>query len=285
MILDRYEVETLLNQPVAGEVPHVPTLARSRGAALRALPANTEQVIGRLCARTEANAVDDKPLVIAVIGTQRRAGSTTLSLAMAGRFARTDTSSVIVDFDTLDPEITRAFAKGSAGIPALLSYLSQPQSNGAMLTSHQRKRKVDPTSIFSATPNDRVRVLGIGADPDTMTLRRSEISRILDYAASDVGVVIADAGSLPDTATAEQLIRIADCVVLAVPVKRLRASTLEGVERILAGRCELLLPVITHPGRSRWSFRSGKPAQERAATADTDNDVDSDDYVDEPARS
>ncbi|HEV8298921.1 MAG TPA: hypothetical protein VGQ20_16560 [Acidimicrobiales bacterium] len=287
MILDRYEVETALNLPVAGELIYTPALARSRTAALRQLPSSIEQVVGRLCARAEANASDDRPLVIAVIGTQRRAGTSTLTLAMAGRFARTDTSAVVVDFDTQDPEITRLFAAGSAGIPALLSYLNQPQSNGAMLTSHQRARKVDPTSIFSSTPNNRVRVLGIGADPDTLTLRRTELSRVLEYASHDVGVVIADAGALPDTAAAEQLVRLADCVVLAVPVRRLRAATLEAVERLLSGRVELLLPVITHPGRSRWAFRRRTPSQPSAAATEpvAELEDDLDDLADEPARS
>jgi capsular polysaccharide biosynthesis protein/Mrp family chromosome partitioning ATPase len=230
-VLDRYEAETVLNQPIAGELVHAGGLTRSRAAALYELPSALEQVVSRVCARAQANAVDDRPLVIAVVGTQRNAGTTTLALAMAGRFARTDLNSVIIDFDSHDPELTELFASETGGIPTVLSYLGQPSSNGAPMSANTRARRIDPTTIFASTPSDRVRIIGAGADHDTLTLRRSEISRILEFAARDVEVVIADAGSLPDAAAAEQLVRIADCVVLAIPLSKLRASTLDTIER------------------------------------------------------
>ena len=261
MILDRFEVEQVLGQPVAGDLGHLAAFGRSRAAALDPLPPAHEQVVARLAARAEANAIDERPLVIAVVGTQRRAGTTTLALTLAGRFARTDVSSVLIDFDFDDPEITRTFAAGSAGIPQLLTYLNQNgDSNGAaVLTSGGRARRIDPTTIFSGTPTDRVRVIGMGNDPDTLALRRSELARVLEYASTDVGVVIVDVGSLPDAAVAEQLVRLADCVVLAVPLKRLRAATLEANNRLLSGRTQLLLPVITAPARFRASRRGGEP--------------------------
>jgi Mrp family chromosome partitioning ATPase len=61
-----------------------------------------------------------------VVGTQRNAGTTTLALSMAGRFARTDLNSVIIDFDSHDPELTELFASETGGIPTVLAYLSQP---------------------------------------------------------------------------------------------------------------------------------------------------------------
>ena len=128
-------------------------------------------------------------------------------------------------------------------------------------------RRIDPTTIYASTPVDRVRIIGAGADHDTLTLRRSEITRILDFAARDVDVVIADAGSLPDGAAAEQLVRIADCVVLAVPLSKLRASVLDTTARLLSGRSELILPVLTHPGRSKFSGRS-TPAPKATEQAD-----------------
>jgi capsular polysaccharide biosynthesis protein len=270
-VLDRYEAETVLNQPIAGELVHAGGLTRSRAAALYELPSALEQVVSRICARAQANAVDDRPLVIAVVGTQRHAGTTTLALSMAGRFARTDLNSVIIDFDSHDPELTELFASETGGIPTVLSYLSQPSSNGQPMAPNTRSRRIDPTTIFASTPSDRVRIIGAGADHDTLTLRRSEIARILEFAARDVEVVIADAGSLPDAAAAEQLVRIADCVVLAIPLAKLRASTLDTSARLLSGRSELILPVITHPGRSKYSRRgtpSGPKAAPHAAPAD-----------------
>ncbi|HEX7095056.1 MAG TPA: Wzz/FepE/Etk N-terminal domain-containing protein [Acidimicrobiales bacterium] len=258
-VLDRYEAETVLNQPVAGELVQANSLTRSRAAALYELPSALEQVISRICARAQANAVDDRPLVIAVVGTQRHAGTTTLALAMAGRYARTDLNSVIIDFDSHDPELTRLFAAGTGGIPTVLSYLGQPSSNGPVSPSN-RSRRIDPTTIYASTPVERVRIIGAGSDHDMLTLRRSEISRILEFAARDVDVVIADAGSLPDAAAAEQLVRLADCVVLAVPLRKLRAATLDTTARLLSGRSELILPVITHPARSRFGARSQAPA-------------------------
>jgi capsular polysaccharide biosynthesis protein len=269
-VLDRYEAETVLNQPIAGELVHAGGLTRSRAAALYELPPALEQVVSRICARAQANAADDRPLVIAVVGTQRHAGTTTVALAMAGRFARTDLNSVIIDFDSHDPELTELFAPDAGGIPTVLSYLGQPSSNGQPMSSHARSRRVDPTMIFASTPSDRVRIIGAGADHDTLTLRRSEISRILDFASRDVEVVIADAGSLPDAAAAEQLVRVADCVVLAMPLSKLRASTLDTTARLLSGRSELILPVITHPGRSKFTAR---PVHTAKTTVADDDDL------------
>lgn len=251
-VLDRYEAETVLNQPVTGELVQASALTRSRAAALYELPSALEQVVSRICVRAQANAVDDRPLVIAVVGTQRNAGTTTLALAMAGRYARTDLNSVIIDFDSHHPELTELFAADTGGIPTVLSYLGQPSSNGAPMSPNARSRRIDPTTIFASTPVERVRIIGAGTGHDMLTLRRSEIARILEFASRDVEVVIADAGSLPDAAAAEQLVRLADCVVLAVPLRKLRASTLDTTARLLSGRSELILPVITHPSRSKF---------------------------------
>lgn len=277
-VLDRYEAETVLNQPVAGELIQANSLTRSRAAALYELPSALEQVVSRICARAQANAVDDRPLVIAVVGTQRHAGTTTLALAMAGRYARTDLNSVIIDFDSHDPELTELFAAGTGGIPTVLSYLGQPSANGAPMSPNARSRRIDPTTIYASTPVERVRIIGAGSDHDMLTLRRSEIARILEFASRDVEVVIADAGSLPDAAAAEQLVRLADCVVLAVPLRKLRASTLDTTARLLSGRSELILPVITHPGRSKFGGgRSGAPAS--AAKKGTDAEAEELDVV------
>jgi Mrp family chromosome partitioning ATPase len=258
MVIDRYEIETILATPLAGDFAKSSALARSRVAALQDLPAPQEQVASRLAARAQANAVDDRALVVAVVGTQRGAGVSTLALALAGRFARTDNNVVLIDFDTHDPELTRSLASGTSGMPALLSYLEHASSSLGTRGSY-----IDPTTIFAGTPVDRVRVLGVGSDPDTLSLRRSEISRILEYSAGDVDVVIADAGSLPDAAAADQLLRHADCVVLAVPMRRLRAATLETVGRLVASRSELVLPVVTHPTRRRRRGRRTNGAQDR----------------------
>jgi hypothetical protein len=56
-----------------------------------------------------------------------------------------------------------------------------------------------------------------------------------------------------------------------VPLKKLRAATLDTTARLLSGRNELILPVITHPsrGRSRKKAATAAPAA-RAPQSDLD---------------
>jgi capsular polysaccharide biosynthesis protein/cellulose biosynthesis protein BcsQ len=260
-VLDRYQIETELNLPVAGELGNVGVFNQAPMVALDQLPPHAERLVTRVCSRAEAHVAENKALIVAVVGTQKRAGTTMLSLAMAGRFARTDNNVVLIDFDQQDPELTDiAGGYDDGGIPALVSYLGH-SGNGEGTGMVERAWRIDPTTIYTSTPNRRVRVLGVGSDPDGQAVRRSEIARVLDHASSDMSVVVVDGGSLLDTAAAEQLVRLADCVVLAMPAHRLKTSTLEASGRLLVNRTELLLPVITHPRRRAANRRRHRPVE------------------------
>jgi hypothetical protein len=76
---------------------------------------------------------------------------------------------------------------------------------------------------------------------------------VLTYLGTDANVVVVDGGPLFESASAEQLLRLVDCVVLVAPARRLRASTLEATARLIAGSADKVLPVLSHT--SKWSFK------------------------------
>jgi hypothetical protein len=59
---------------------------------------------------------------------------------------------------------------------------------------------------------------------------------------------------------------------VAVPLSKLRASVLDTTARLLSGRSELILPVITHPGRSKFTGRGAAPAA-KAPQDDDDTEL------------
>ena len=257
-VLDRYEAETVLNQPMAGELIHAGGLTTvAGGSALRA--AVCARTGGQSHLRPGAGERGRRPAARHRRGrhaAQRRQRRRS-ALAMAGRFARTDLNSVIIDFDSHDPELTELFAVGDRRHPdrAVVPEPAVEQRCTDVVEQSARAASIRPRS----SPARRATGCASSAPAPTTTRSRCDAPRsprILEFAARDVEVVIADAGSLPDAAAAEQLVRIADCVVLAVPLSKLRASALDTTARLLSGRSELILPVITHPGRSKFSGRS-----------------------------
>ncbi len=237
-VLDELSVGELLGTPVVAEMPHYRSLARNMLAAFRALPRSAVPVIDQLCVRSEAKAKLQGKLVVAVVGTQRGAGASTLALAMAERFATSGSAVVLVDADVRDPAVTEVFnGERNGGIPAVLA------NDGALVDKQG-------FTVFTKTMDPRVSVLGLGASNRMSTLKRDNVANIIEAAARKAQVIVVDGGPALDLASTIQLTRLADAVVLATPISRQKVHELQDLGRQLSQVTDKLLPVITIPAKA-----------------------------------
>jgi len=205
-VIDTSQVEDVLGQPIAVRIRRLRGLAGPRPELMRSLPGAAEGSVDLLCVRAEANAEPTKALRVAVIGTEHGAGSTTLAVAMAGRFARKGSTVVLVDADQNDPEISEAFhTGGDAGLPALLARVDRISE--IKMTGVDRRRGTTHAGnrpVFTTIDPD-LRVLGLGPKLGNTVLRRSNVPALLDRLANEAQVIVFDAGPLLDAATTVQL--------------------------------------------------------------------------------
>ena len=266
-VMDVTQVEEMLGQPIAAKVGRNRGLAAARPDVIRMLPNAAEGAIDLLCVRAEANASPTSSLRIAVIGTQRGAGATTLAVAIAGRFARKGSTVVLVDADQNDPEVSDAFrATGDAGLPALLARadrISDVKFSGTDRRPRSATHAGNRPVYTPVTPD--LRILGQGPKLTQPVLRRSNVPALLERLDNEAQVIVFDAGPLLDAATTVQIASAVDAIVLAVPVRRQRVSSLEAVARQLQTREGELLPVITSPDRRR---QGGRRRDEAAPVVD-----------------
>ncbi len=236
-VLDVDTASEILAAPVVSELPHYRSLARQPLAAFQSLPRSAVPVIDQLCVRAEAKARINEPLTVAVVGTQRNAGATTLALAMAERFAGAGSSVVLVDADVRDPRITALFNAGQdGGVPAVVL------NDGALIDQRGR-------SVFTRTMDPEVSVLGLGSNRGAASLRRDTVASVLEAARRKAQIVVVDGGPALDLASTLQLTAMADAVVLAVPLSRQKSDALSDLSRQLDSVRQKLLPVITSPSR------------------------------------
>ncbi len=237
-VLDVDTASEILAAPVVSELPHYRSLARQPLAAFQALPRSAVPVIDQLCVRAEAKARINEPLTVAIVGTQRNAGTTTLALAMAERFAGAGSSVVLVDADVRDPRITALFnASQDGGVPAVVV------NDGALIDQRGR-------SVFTRTMDPEVSVLGLGSNRGAASLRRDTVASVLEAARRKAQIVVVDGGPALDLASTLQITAMADAVVLAVPLSRQKSDSLSDLSRQLDSVRDKLLPVVTSP--SRW---------------------------------
>jgi receptor protein-tyrosine kinase len=247
-VLDEVSAGELLGAPVVSEIPHYRSLARNPIAAFQALPRSAVPTIDQLCVRAEALAPINEPLTVAVTGTMRSAGSTTLALAMAERFAAGGASVVLVDADVRDPRITALFnATADGGVPAVIA-------TGGSLTDVQGR------SALTRTMDPAVSVLGLGPNRGSAALRRDTVPTVLEGAHRKADIVVVDGGPVLDLASTIYAASLADAVVLAVPLARQKADALADMARQLGSVRHKLLPVVTAPSR--------RPAKGKVVRAD-----------------
>ena len=236
-VLDEDTASEILAAPVVSELPHYRSLARHPLAAFQSLPRSAVPIIDQLCVLAEAKASIDQPLAVVVVGTQRGAGATTLSLAMAERFAAGGSSVVLVDADVRDPRITAIFnASADGGVPAVVA------NEGALIDQRGR-------SVFTRTMDPEVSVLGLGANRGHASLRRDTVASVLEAARRKAQIVVVDGGPALDLASTLQLTALCDAVVLAVPLSRQKLDSLADLSRQLGEVRGRLLPVVTSPAR------------------------------------
>lgn len=255
------QVGHALGHPVVGTFRRSRHLAGQRTKALSTLPTSTLGVIDQLCVRAEANAGSNGTLTVAVVGTERNAGCTTLAAALAGRFAASGTRVLLIDADQHEPELTRELGGArSGGIPALLATTDTGATAGT-----RRARRAE--SIYTPTPEPDVMLLGHGSNLDAATLHRTEVRPLLEVTSSDSPLITVDAGSVLDSAVAVQFCHQVDTVVLAVPMRRQRKDGLEVVSRQLRGSRATILPVVTEPHRRAHRGREAAVVATASATA------------------
>lgn len=236
-VLDVDTASEILEAPVVSELPHYRSLARQPLAAFQSLPRSAIPVVDQLCVRAEAKARINEPLTVAVVGTQRNAGATTLALGMAERFASGGSSVVLVDADVRDPRVTALFnATHDGGVPAVVL------NDGALIDQRGR-------SVFTRTMDPEVSVLGLGSSRGAASLRRDTVASVLEAARRKAQIVVVDGGPALDLASTLQLIAMADAVVLALPLSRQKSDGLSDVSRQLGSVRDKLLPVVTSPSR------------------------------------
>lgn len=236
-VLDEVSAGEILGSPVVSEFPHYRSLARNPLAAFQALPRSAVPTVDQLCVRAEAMARIGEPLVVAVTGTMRSAGSTTLALAMAERFAAGGASVVVIDGDVRDPRVTALFnATADGGVPSVIA------SDGAL--TDQRGR-----SAFTRTMDPAVSVLGLGPNRGSAALRRDTVPAVLAAARRKAEIIVVDGGPVLDLASTLQFAVLADAVVLAVPLARQKGDALLDLSRQLGPVAAKLLPVVTAPSR------------------------------------
>lgn len=236
-VLDDVSAGDLIGAPLVSEFPHYRSLARNPLAAFQALPRSAVPTIDQLCVRAEALARLDEPLTVVVTGTMRSAGSTTMSLAMAERFAAGGASVVLVDADVRDPRVTALFnATADGGVPSVIAH------DGALVDQRGR-------SAFTRTMDPAVSVLGLGPNRGSASLRRDTVPSVLEAARRKAEIVVVDGGPVLDLASTIQFAALADAVVLAIPMARQKADSLNDMGRQLESVRHKLLPVATAPSR------------------------------------
>ncbi len=237
-VLDGAHASHVLDHPIVGSFARVRSISKQPVSALSSLPPSATPVINELCVRAEGNAEVGRPLTIVVVGTQRNAGTTTLAMAMAGRFANHGSKVLIVDADSRRSSLSRLFrTTPQTSIPALISEF----------TSGRTSRD----AVIKGTQVAEVNVVGLGDKSSAAALRRDTISTLLDAASKYAEVIIFDGGPVLDAATTLHLCNVVDAVVLAIPIGDQRGSSLRVVRQQLGNIRGVLLPVLTHPTHKR----------------------------------
>lgn len=257
LALSRDDVEAALKHPLVGRVPKIRSARRHPSLLLVSLPKSVEDVVDQLRVSSEAHAGIAGSVSVAVVGTQRCAGSTTVALALAGRFAASGARVALIDADAQRADLTLLFdAAAHGGIPSLLA----GEAGGSEVDNGARRRGRRPRGAYASTNVTDVSLLGHGPRLDQPAMHRSDAPRLVAAVTESFQAAVVDAGSLLDSALAQQLASNVDAVVVCVPLRDQRVDRLHRIERLLSDLPALVLPVLTdtRPGLlTRLSGRTG----------------------------
>ncbi|HSP28099.1 MAG TPA: hypothetical protein VLN74_06075, partial [Ilumatobacteraceae bacterium] len=235
-VLDTDEVEDALGTPIAATIPRSSQFADRSRLLADPLSGSLVPIINELCVRAEASETDGG-LTVAVIGTDAAAGVTTVAAAMAAHFGDQGVDVLLVDLDTTHPELSRLAGVESNASAALFrpdrASKSRP-TGGTML-----QMTVD--AVRTNAPG--VSFAGVGTEPGRIS--RDAMEQVVEATRRSADVVVLDGGAMLDAASSVRLAELVDVVVLAVPMKRVRSSTLAIVGQRLRLSPATVLPVIT----------------------------------------
>ncbi len=252
-LLDEVHATEVLGIPVVAKIKRSGALKRDPLVAFNRLPQDLIAGVDQIAVQAEALAEIDRPLTIAVVGSQRGAGTTTTAVALAARFAAAEYSVLVVDADRRDPWISEVFASSDhGGLPALIG-----------------QTPVGVDKIFSRTSEPDVRVLGLAGNG--AALRRETVPLLVERAREAANVIIFDGGPLLDAASSVELTNIVDAVVLCVPLATARVDDLSIVTRQVTGVAGRVLPVLTGPSQGtagRQPVSSNLGADSRGVTGE-----------------
>jgi Mrp family chromosome partitioning ATPase/capsular polysaccharide biosynthesis protein len=259
-VINAEQAGEILGQPLVGSMHSIRSASRSRLAVLAELPSSSITFLDEVSVRAEALASVGKALTVAVVGTERGAAATTLSLALAGRYAHAGSQVILVDADQRDPEISKLFgAAKDSGVPGLLATKDIRQFRGR---EEPIRGRHDP-SPFTSTSVPEIRILGSGSKSDGNSLRRTNVPDVLAATTAEAHVVLIDGGPVLESAVTLQFCQLVDAIILAVPVKRQRVGSLEVVAHQLQSSGVPVLAVATSPTRRR---RGQRPAKKEPIT-------------------
>jgi Mrp family chromosome partitioning ATPase len=250
-VLDAGEVEDALGTPITATIPRSSQAADRSNLLADPMSGSFVPVIHELCVRAEASE-SDGGLTVAVIGTETGAGVTTIAAAMAAHFGEQGLDVLLVDLDTVHPELSRLAGVESTGSAALFRpehaiSNSRPKKGGALAQA-----TVDAVSTDAAG----VSFTGIGTEPRRVS--RESMEQAIAATRRSSSVVVFDGGTMLDAASSVRLAELADVVVLAIPIKRQRASTLAVVGQRLGLSRATVLPVITPTSGPRATWRNAR---------------------------
>lgn len=243
-ILDEEHVAEILGKPVVFRFPNDRRLSADRRRMLHSVPREARPFVDRLCARTEASARARPSLTVAVMGTQRGAGATTLASAIAIRYLAAGASVLLIDADLKAPSLSEILSAEDSGLSHVWEPPSPRKASSKLLVR-------SPPGTMQGTPTGiaNLSFLGLGHSNDADALRHHDVEEMIDVVATHHDVVIFDGGALLETASSIRLARAVDFVVLAVPIARERTANLRVVGRQLSESAGEVLPIATPMGR------------------------------------
>lgn len=256
-VIDPAQVQELLGKPITVHIPRVRGLGLDTTRLATNPPDEIVEPLERLCVGVQSAAAGDC-VRIAVTGTVRAVGSSSLSAAIAGRFARRGSPTMLVDADQVDPWISEVFGtvRGRGLIRLLTSVSGSPRSK----SSGQSGQSVTVGAMSIGTKIPELRVLGIGEVDVEHPLQRIDIPKVIAMLSVPGTVSIIDAGPMLDNAASLEIARSVDALVVLMPEHRQQTWQLSTIERSLADSHVAIFPVVsgTRSGR-RWTDLLRKP--------------------------
>jgi Mrp family chromosome partitioning ATPase len=256
-VMGDFEVEDILGQQMVGEMARVREFRASPRAAFGNLPTDVMAVTNELCVRIESSADDDTSLTVVVVGSRRRAGTSTLAASIAARFAMNGLQVLLIDADRRHPQLS-SFEFATSERPDEREARKQLDRSG-------------PLGAVKSTPLPRLSVASVRAFEGAGPMRRQDVIDLLDAGTSIAQVVVVDGGPLLASASTVQLTRVASAIVLAVPHRESVRSLAELAKEL---RDRTVFAVWT-PSRRGFAAPPRTPAPD--AVRDTPEPVETDD--------